>query len=370
MTLHVFNPDHDIALSANLSNFTAPHAARLLRHDLGWLPALWAADGDCVLVEDAAGAAASYRHFCRRQWGRVLRRAASDVDWREKSVTFVEAGQLASLPVSRVEPWGWDMALRAFLLRHGVEAALLPGDDALGDVRLLSNRSLSVRLLPLLRMGATTGESSVCTDVAQAEALLQRHKSIVVKAPWSSSGRGLRFADQQRTPLSQHLRWMDNVLRRQGSLTVEPYYPKVCDFGMEFLAHDDGRVSYCGLSLFRTRNGAYTGNVIATEARKQQFLSHYADPSLLDAVRNAVCTRLPELLGGRYGGPLGIDMMVVRGTGGNGFLLHPCVEVNLRRTMGHAVLSLMPSDDDHVFSFSVVKDHGFRVSLRTSSLGW
>ena len=33
--LQIFNPEHDIALAANLSNFTAPHAGRQLRHDLG-----------------------------------------------------------------------------------------------------------------------------------------------------------------------------------------------------------------------------------------------------------------------------------------------------------------------------------------------
>ena len=52
MTLHIFNPEHDIALASNLSNFTAPHAGRQLRADLGFLPALWAEEGDVVLVEN------------------------------------------------------------------------------------------------------------------------------------------------------------------------------------------------------------------------------------------------------------------------------------------------------------------------------
>ena len=54
MTLHVFNPEHDIALASNLPNFTAPRAARGLRSDLGYIPVLWAEDGDAVLVDDAA----------------------------------------------------------------------------------------------------------------------------------------------------------------------------------------------------------------------------------------------------------------------------------------------------------------------------
>ena len=50
MKLHVFNPEHDLALAANLSNFTAPHAGRKLRADLGCLPALWA-DECCACRE-------------------------------------------------------------------------------------------------------------------------------------------------------------------------------------------------------------------------------------------------------------------------------------------------------------------------------
>ena len=60
MILHVFNPEHDIALASNLSNFTAPHAGRQLRYDLGFLPALWAQDGDAVLVENPERASFDY----------------------------------------------------------------------------------------------------------------------------------------------------------------------------------------------------------------------------------------------------------------------------------------------------------------------
>ena len=37
MKLHVFNPDHDIALAVNMEQFTEPNAARELRADLGYV---------------------------------------------------------------------------------------------------------------------------------------------------------------------------------------------------------------------------------------------------------------------------------------------------------------------------------------------
>ena len=50
MTLHIFNPDHDLVLAAGNDHFTPPKAARDLYADLGFLPALWAKAGDLVLV--------------------------------------------------------------------------------------------------------------------------------------------------------------------------------------------------------------------------------------------------------------------------------------------------------------------------------
>ena len=52
MKLHIFNPEHDLALAANLSNYTAPHAGRQLHKDLAFIPALWADENDFVLVDD------------------------------------------------------------------------------------------------------------------------------------------------------------------------------------------------------------------------------------------------------------------------------------------------------------------------------
>ena len=63
MTLHIFNPEHDIALAINKSIFTAPHSARELRADLGFLPALYAEKGDWVLVENVEAANESLRHL-------------------------------------------------------------------------------------------------------------------------------------------------------------------------------------------------------------------------------------------------------------------------------------------------------------------
>ena len=66
MKLMVFNPEHDIALASTLANFTAPHAGRQLRADLGFLPALWADEGDKVLVDHVESAEKAFRRVAHR----------------------------------------------------------------------------------------------------------------------------------------------------------------------------------------------------------------------------------------------------------------------------------------------------------------
>ena len=134
--------------------------------------------------------------------------------------------------------------------------------------------------------------------------------------------------------------WLRNVIAKQGSVMVEPYYNKVKDFGMEFVSDGNGSVSYIGLSLFQTSNGAYTGNILASEEEKENLISRYIPIDLLKTVQQKICTKMGSWLKDQYTGVFGIDMMVVRRDDGDGFLLHPCVEINLRRTMGHVAISL------------------------------
>ena len=341
MTLHIFNPEHDIALAANLANFTAPHAGRQLRADLDFLPAIWARKGDRVLVENPEHAA--------KQWKRLFSRLVPNKENScccSENELFLPWGAVVSKGTTGVEPWGWDIALKAALKRKGITESLMPSDASLEHIRQLSHRRTSASLLPLLQMEGTIGEAYECTTEAQVEALMQRYDMVVIKAPWSSSGRGVRFLDgrcmmEDGRCMMENGRWLSNIIQRQGSVMVEPFYRKVKDFGMEFTV-SDGTIRYEGLSLFHTHHGAYTGNIIAAESVKRQALSRYVSLDLLDRVRELVITHL-DLSG--YEGPFGIDMMIVKGG-----LLHPCVEINLRRTMGHVALALErlihPDEDD------------------------
>lgn len=362
--LHIFNPEHDLALASGLSNFTAPHAGRQLRHDLGFLPALWAEAGDQVLVDDV--------DLARRQWHRLAPRAVS---LRQTSTLLtVNPEFTVSKPgvylggISEVDPWGWDSALCAVLVRRGVSSDLLPTDGHLLAIRQLSHRREAAQLLSALRMDGTVGEALECKSMEQVADLQARHGSIVLKAPWSSSGRGLRFVTSAEQLRDKYIDgWFHNLLSQQGSVMAEPYYNKVKDFGMEFSSDGKGRVSYLGLSLFDTSSGAYVGNILASDQMKQEIINRYIPEGLLKDVQQKICSVLGEVYRDKYRGSFGVDMMVVASPTGTGFLLHPCVEINLRRTMGHVALSLSPQEGEQLRVMRITYEN-FNYKLRIRRL--
>ena len=382
MTLHIFNPEHDLALAAGTACFTPPPAALRLRRSLGFLPALWAAEGDAVLADDAAAAVEALQRVAADARQHIGTQPAAGVIFVEGGGLKVEGGGL------KVEPWGWDAALRGRLCRMGVPGVAMPGDGEMETVRELSHRRTSARLAALLQgdrlQGVMTGlVAKECYTVAEVREATASAGMAVLKAPWSSSGRGVRLVGTTATG-GWHggmrmsalddgsLRgWLQNVIKKQGGIMVEPYHRKVMDFGMEFEATDAG-VAYCGLSLFTTAGGAYTGNLLATERVKRGMMEQYVPSEVTDSVRDSLCRHLTAVLRDSYRGPLGVDMMVCNGgteEGGGaegGYMVHPCVEINLRRTMGHVALALTPAADS-LLAVMQVRPSGMSITpLRLS----
>ncbi len=346
MKLHIFNPEHDLALAANIRRFTAPHAGRQLRADLSYIPALWAGDGDFVLVDDIDDARDKVRHLGSQYVDRV---------------EFVTKLQLQKVfadnfLVDSVHPWGWNVSLVEELRRIGCPDIMLPDDDNLQCIRKLSSRQWAASHLQQDVVYVET--------VAEVRTLVGEWGRAVVKAPWSSSGRGVRFISVdncQSGSFASFERWVANIIAKQGGVTVEPYYNKVKDFGMEF-EMSDGKMKYCGLSLFQTVKNAYTGNLLASEKMKEEMMSSYVEVCQLTQLRDEVMRVMEPCLKDVYQGPFGVDMMVCADGDGRLFV-NPCIELNLRRTMGHVALALgeMAADRDRIMR---VDFDGNRYHLR------
>ena len=303
--LYLFNPENDMALASGSPYYMAPASAKKMANDLAVLPAWYADAGSEILVGDS------------RQ-----------VDW-------LREGCRLSLPVNgvlsvsdeyeEIIPWGWSPALKH---RLGMDTVREVDVDHL---RSLSSRMTAVGLLPKLRIEGTIGESFWLTSLENVSAFSLKHDRVLLKAPWSGSGKGIQ--PLCGLPDDNLQGWIRRIIATQGGVVGEPFYEKVKDFAMEFKA-EGHEVAFAGYSLFETdARGIYKENFLASDATIEEMLSEYVSRDVLHAVRKSLLQELSLLLGGSYQGYLGVDMMIVRSEEGK-YLVHPCVEVNLRMNMG------------------------------------
>ena len=78
MTLHIFNPENDLALACPSPHFIPPASARQMADDLSALPVWWAMRGDAVCVasvEEAALGGRNRRDLSGSEMGRARRLA-------------------------------------------------------------------------------------------------------------------------------------------------------------------------------------------------------------------------------------------------------------------------------------------------------
>lgn len=310
MVVHVFNPSHDEALAVNKTQYCPSSAARRTG-ELFWDVAKhWAAPADVILHLPPDGSLRG-AEFCTLSGERV---PAAAFRWDA---------------VSAIEPWGWDRHIVGIMRRLGAPEALLPSDVRLDAIRQLSSRLTAVRVLEALSCDAVF-TSRWCTSPDEVERAIALFGGIaVLKQPWSCSGRGVWRSDaaasQQRVL---------KTLREQGAVEVEPFYHRLADFAMEFLVESNGGVTYEGLSFFATHEGgAYAGNVLAPQDELRRRLEEVAAAPLpLAAVAESLSRVLADIVGCNYRGPLGVDMMLTPQG------IHPCIEVNLRNTMGRVAI--------------------------------
>jgi len=351
--LHIFNPEHDIALAYDKNSITLPHAIQEFKMNLGFLPALWADDGDCILVEDIPFAL----------------KALKQTRMPHADVLFLNKEDLKGFPFTEICPWGWNRHIRTSLLANGVNANILPTDDLLLNIRMLSSRKQTSYLLDILRKDIehlTCGESFFINKISNLKPFLDKHKHIVVKAPWSSSGRGLRYIKAGRMSSSTE-GWVRNIIKGQGGIMAEPCYNRLKDFAMEFYSHGDGRTDYRGLSVFGTDKGCYTGNLVACEEHKKAIINKYIGDDVLTVIKGRIIKHFSNTLAGIYRGPFGIDMMIVADNGGSGYLLHPCVEVNLRMTMGHVANSFRCTDETPDTIMNITHDVNYKLRFEPTA---
>lgn len=323
---YIFNPDSDLALANGDANYLPPRSARRMADDLSLLPAWYADEGDAVLIPSSD----VIYYWSKTLSNNILR---SEI----KLVTNKE-----SLPSQPLSPWGWNAALVKQMKVRGLGDEHLPSVEEMEALRALSSRRMAVEVLKALMQNLSgthrlIGEAAFCVTEEEIAQQVTSYPTTMLKAPWSSSGKGLRRGQgEYAPPLSG---WCARTLAQQGAVVVEPLYRKVKDFAMEFYSAGDGApLTFVGYSRFVTdANGSYEGNLLMADEEIERELSTYVSREALHSVRAMLQELIGERIGADYRGYVGVDMMVCLVKRENqkwDMCLHPCVEINLRMNMG------------------------------------
>ncbi|MCM1348714.1 MAG: hypothetical protein NC338_04815 [Firmicutes bacterium] len=295
-SLYWFNPENDLALAAGLTNYTPPRAAIALRRGGALLPSLWTDSTDRILV----------------------------VDPTEPAPQITRSTPENLTPV----PWGWSPYTLRTLRACGADADALPTPDDVENVRQLSHRAIATRVLAAIDYPESLLPRVACSLSETMEAIDAFGGDCVLKLPWSCSGRGI-VTTAGKTNLATLVMGM---LNRQGSITIEPRYQnKLNDFATLFFK-EGNKVEFQGLSLFSAGDsGQYAGNVIAPQWQLQERIGVDLAP-YIKSLTSALSVQLEG-----YDGWIGVDMLSYRSDDGV-LKVAPCIEVNLRFTMGVAAL--------------------------------
>lgn len=324
----LFFPSHDIALANGVRHFNPPAAALRLQEDLASLSQIW------------------------------------NHPYENGEVVFPQ-------------PWGWDWDTRQHLHKeYHVKLSQLPTDEELGLIRQLSSRQTTIDLLT--RLGGIQPLPVLLRSLDEVESFIDRHekegKPFVLKTPWSSSGRGLTRSSVPRATMLKHAH---ATIERMGGIMGEEWIDnKLQDFAMLFFVSDHD-VRFIGYSLFDNDGTTYRQGYLMSNEKIEQRLG--IEPKKLHQISTQYIAILTSLFEHFFGKPwqlgfVGIDMFTYLSSPSlqtisstlhhqpttinttqssintepstinpkpssinpnpSTLTLHPCVEMNLRCTMG------------------------------------
>ena len=279
--IYIFNPEHDLCIANGDENFVPPRSA---------------------------------------------------VGFAKENIDLTEYLRRPNKQRRQIIPWGWNHALKKRLINEGIDPATLPSEEELQFIRTHSRREFALdvhsRLNCVDPQVIGPDYRIVATNVSEIEAFISTNDSAVLKSPLSGSGKGIRFIRERLSESDEG--WCRRTLDKQGSVIVERRFEIIKECAMLFECHPEG-IDFIGYSLFESRNGAYSKNILASNEEIEDIIAKYITRDLLLAIREDLRSILTDTLVGHYEGFLGVDQIICQTASP---LFIPVSEINLRMTMG------------------------------------
>jgi hypothetical protein len=326
--IHYFNPGHETAVLNASKYYQPPGMVAKMQEDLALLPVWYASPGDFVLV------------------GNKLKNL----------LEFHLEG--LSQKQSIVEPWGISpQSIHYFETlnkQYGLQLQIPEWKD---EYRFLGSRFAAQKALAALIEAIPEIDKDILpqfySDLEDIEKTIESARSrLLLKSPHSSSGRGLLWLPPGKLAQSEK-QIISGMLKKQSQVSLEKALDKQLDFSMHFEVSREKETRFIGYSVFQTNaRGAYESSSLAGQETLEKQITDLTGKYLLQKVRETLTGILHEMYSPYYMGNLGVDMLVY--FSGDQFRLHPCVEINMRKSMGYLTIRLFenhlcPASQGHFF---------------------
>ena len=256
----------------------------------------------------------------------------SAVGFAKENIDLSECLRRPNKQRRQIIPWGWNQTLRKRLINEGVDPVNLPSEEELQFIRTHSRREYALDVHSRMCCGnpQVLGPDYriVATSVDEIETFISANGSAVLKSPLSGSGKGIRFVRKALSESDEG--WCRKTIDKQGSVIVEQRFEIIKECAMLFECHHEG-IDFIGYSLFESRNGAYSRNILASNEEIENIVAGYISRKTLTAVHEDLTGILTDTLAGHYEGFLGVDQMICQA---DSPIFIPVSEINLRMTMG------------------------------------
>lgn len=347
-----YNPFCDAEIARGTPGFSPKSVPRRLAQDLEHLPMFLASPQDLVLTSKRPGL----------DWLTEIKQAGFKIpEWADR-----DSSKLREPKLGGFEPWGWSPESIEFFRPLASRLTHTSGGNAQWCKSLftpsaqtpsnpfaeLFSKAWSVKFLKdwieshpdiatPFQCKETVGE--VFGDWNEAKTYVERKlglgQLVIVKAPWSTSGNGVRRILKAEELDSALGGWIQNIIREQGSVVLEPLLHKVHDLSIQIEIGDDSIQIFEARKFLTGNQFEYRGTLLGPLRDSfDSFSLRLLQEELPSwkAMARDLGTKLREA---GYQGPVGIDAMIYRDSGEK-LKLKPIVEINPRWTMGRVALEL------------------------------
>jgi hypothetical protein len=337
--IYYFNPTCEYAVANGSANWQPTRLLQKMEFDLSVLPLYFAKKNDFVLVCNIPS----------EEYIESLKQIGIAIPNFILKTDATNNPDFIRLTKNKLLPWGWSPSSHKFLSPFkqscSPEFQQSPVFNWKPEHRQITSRKFALEILNKLQVILKADYilpvkffPKVCNTQNDFENAIQQWGNLMIKAPWSSSGRGLQPIT--KTPVHPKVREkIMGIVKEQDYAIAEPYLNKVLDLAFQFELKK-GKAEFLGISNFCTnKKGQYEGNYLNglplnMEKRILEFAG-FVIREIRQPLINAIETSEMAIF---YEGFFGVDTLIY--TDENNVLkINPCLEINVRYTMG--MLSLL-----------------------------